>query len=285
MDLGEFLAELPETISMVRGGVGTVLKAIRYACKHDGFTWEKADRARRLLLRKNSIKSLPRKLANAWLTWRYGIRPLIWDVQDLIGMANSLADQSDYSGLQRRRGRCSKSSSERFAGTFGVGFTIYGDWREFVELEQKAEAVVYFRYGAGFGKYDHILQKYGLHPNQFPHLLWQLRPLSFMLDWFVDVGTWVKAITPKWGLEIDGCSASQKTSIRSSRIYKVYSTHLQNDSDGLAHDTCVKESIVRRRQTLSGEIPRLKPKIILSVEQQADLLTVLLQRALTNRRH
>jgi len=286
-DAGEFLAELPETIAMVRTGIGGLLKVVRKASK-SGFTWSKADRARLLLNQGRSIKKLPAKLANAWLTWRYGIRPIIWDVQDIIKVANGIAIRSDFSGLQRRRGRTSSKTSDQYEDYWGRTdlWGTQGHEKEFAEYERKAEAVVYFKYGSSFGPISDIIMRYGLHPNQLPSLLWQLRPLSFMLDWFVDVNTWVKAITPKWGMEILGCSCSQKTTVRVTRITVPFSTR-----PGLkvtqvpVSDTCVIERIVRRPRTLRGEFPRLKPQVILSVEQQADMLSVFLQRALTKRGH
>lgn len=286
LDMGEFLAELPQSISMVRGGVVLLQKAIASASK-GGFTWSKADRARRALLSGKSIKRLPRSLANAWLTWRYGIRPLIWDVQGIIREANDFAMKSNFSGLQRRRGRGSKTRTETVEPYFiPVWDRIWLEAKENVEIEQKGEAVVYFSYGADFGPISYILQKYGLHPSQFPYLLWQLVPLSFMLDWFVDVGTWVQAITPKWQFTIHGCSASQKTSMKSDRICTAsVSPPYSAVGSGTIHDQLVVECIDRRRQTLSGVIPHLKPKIILSIQKQADLLSVLLQRALNHRRH
>lgn len=286
MDMGEFLAELPQSISMVRGGVTSILKAIA-AASRGGFTWEKADRARRALLSGSSLKRLPRRVANAWLTWRYGIRPLVWDVQDLIREANSFALKSDWSGLQRRRGRVSVTSTQSYGYSLGTVYSSFtGYAKEYVVVQKSGEAVVYFRYGADWGPIQLVLQKYGLHPNQLPYLLWQLRPLSFMLDWFVDVGTWVKAITPKWNTQILGCSASQKTKLMSYRNC-VISTSATNAScsANTTTDTFRVESIERRPQTLSGEFPRLKPGIVLSIQQQADILSVLLQRALHNRRH
>lgn len=285
MDMGEFLAELPQTISMVRGGVTSILKAIASASR-GGFTWEKANRARLALLSGSSLKRLPKRVADSWLTWRYGIRPLIWDVQDLIREANNFALQSNWSKLQRKRGRVSKSSTQEFEYSATIYNVFQGKAKEYVEVQRKGEAVVYYRYGANWGPIQFILLKYGLHPNQLPYLLWQLRPLSFMLDWFVDVGTWVKAITPKWGIEILGCSASQKTILTSTRTCRAEtSSPGARCSDTITTDTFRAEGINRRPQTLSGEIPRLRPSIILSIQQQADILSVLLQRALNHRRH
>jgi hypothetical protein len=159
-----------------------------------------------------------------------------------------------------------------------------------VEIERKGEAVVYYSFGAGWGPIQAILLKYGLHPNQFPYLLWQLVPLSFMLDWFVDVGAWVRAISPKWGFKIHGCSASQKTRMQGARtfVWKVkpgYANRIKELQQSYPGDKVVTERIDRREQTLSGEFPHLKPKISLSIQQQCDLLSVLLQRALNQRRH
>lgn len=286
LDLGEFLAELPETISMVKGGVVLLQRAIKNASR-SGFTWEKANRARLALISGKTIKSLPKRVANSWLTWRYGIRPLIWDVQGLIKEANDFALQSNFSGLRRKRGRVSHSESYAFQYRLNAYYSsLQYIAKEFVEKTVNGEAAVYYSYGAGFGPVNYILQKYGLHPNQFPYLLWQLVPLSFMVDWFVDVGTWVKAITPKWNMHIHGCSASQKTRFMSSRIAtSANSDYRLEYSSSTLLDKCIIESIDRRERTLSGAVPRLKPKIILSIQQQADLLSVLLQRALSNRRH
>lgn len=288
LDMGEFLAELPSTISMVREGIISIRKAISSA-KSRGFTWRKAARALALLRQKRSLKTVPRGLANAWLLWRYGIRPLIWDVQGIIKEANEFALQSNFSGLRRKRGRAEKSSQYSYdyitQGPLKAGLRRHA--KEYVDVRKRAEATVYYKYGSSFGATDFILLKYGLHPMQIPYLLWQVVPLSFMLDWFVDVGTWIRAITPKWSFEILGCSVSQKTILTSNRIVIGESNipaHYEVSGTPIT-DRFTVESINRRAQTLPGEIPRLKPQIILSIQQQADLLSVLLQRVLNNRRH
>lgn len=290
LDVGEFLAELPESISMVRGGVSSILGAIAKA-KAGGFTWNKVDRARRYLLSGKPYKALPRKLANAWLTWRYGIRPLIWDVQGFINEANSFALNSNFSGLRRKRSRAEIQESRKFSYIPGnnVSGSLTVTAKEDVEIIKRGEAVVYYSYGTNWGPVQDIILKYGLHPTQYPYLLWQLVPLSFMIDWFVDVGSWVKAITPKWGFEVHGCSASQKTSISSTRTaqweIKPTATTAVSLEQNFPGDKYVSERIDRREQTLLGAVPRLKPKISLSIQQQCDLLSVLLQRALNQRRH
>lgn len=290
LDVGEFLAELPESISMVRGGVSSILSAIAKA-KAGGFTWSKVDRARRYLLSGKPYKALPRNLANAWLTWRYGIRPLVWDVQDFIKEANSFALNSNFSGLRRKRARAQMQDMKKYsyAPSNNVSGSLSVKAKEDVAIIKKGEAVVYYSYGANWGPIQDILLKYGLHPNQFPYLLWQLVPYSFMIDWFVDVGSWVRAISPKWGFEVHGCSASQKTYIRSTRTaqweVKPTATSAVLLEQNFPGDNYISERIDRREQTLSGAIPRLKPEIALSIQQQCDLLSVLLQRALNQRRH
>jgi hypothetical protein len=49
-----------------------------------------------------------------------------------------------------------------------------------------------------------LLTTLGLRPSDVPRTLWELTPYSFVVDWFVNVGDWLQAVTPVPGITVKG---------------------------------------------------------------------------------
>lgn len=287
-DLGQFFAELPESLRTLKQGIDVITMAIRKA-RNGGFTWSRAARALKLLKDGRSLKRIPSQLSNAWLTWRYGIRPLYWDALMIADIIQKGYKRSSDVGLLR------KSASETWEETrndFHQGGSSETDYDYMVQVQAKVKsrATIYYQKIGEVSLASDLLRYYGLHPEQIPGLLWELTPLSFTIDWFSNVGSWVAAITPRADCRILGYCISTKTDLRRSRTsvgssYKGYGPKATVDVSDFS-DTWSEETFDRSvGNSVSGLTTlALKPQVFLSIQQQIDLLTLGIQRFLGNQR-
>lgn len=288
-DLGQFFAELPESVDTVRKTIEGIMAAIRKARKA-GFSWKRCNQARLLLRSGRTLKSLPKRFSNAWLQWRYGIRPLFWDALMLIRIINERYKRSPDTGLLR------KSATESFEDMRmqnfkrSTGDTRY-DYRVQVSAKVRAKATIYYRKIAQVRLSSDILHYYGLHPEQLPALLWELTPLSFVVDWFANVGEWIKAITPRADVRIEGYCVSTRTSLSKSRVGTGNTwpgSSTQRSYKNTASYPEDKYSLESLDRAVGGSLAdlsiSLKPQILLSIQQKMDLISLAIQKMLGNRR-
>lgn len=286
-DVGAFLGELPQTLRMLTSWVRGFKGAVREARK-GGFTWARAERAWRRLRDGESLKKLPDRLSSSWLTWRYGIRPLFWDAQMWMKIASERAKRAP-AGLRRKVARYSNSldgavrTSIRIPGDFGQ-YPAQISWTS----EVKCETTCYYQILGEVSDLEWIVHKYGLHPTQVPALLWELTPLSFVVDWFVDVGTWIKALQPPIDVKVIGWSTSFRRDVRfvTAPVGKPdnwgTSRWAEPPTGDLPTDTGSLASLVRQTGTSKpgNIVPTIRPKIVLDVQKWMDLAALALQRGM-----
>jgi hypothetical protein len=157
-------------------------------------------------------KSAVDALSQAWLQYKYGILPFLADAQAL---QKEFHDKVGYytTTLQSKRAGVRTTSIDRTkVSANGVLFGYGWDVEKIVETEILSTSVCY---------YQHLLELearatlayWGLHPSQFASVAWELVPYSFVADWFVNLGDWIRAISPTFNLtKLGGCT-SQKASI------------------------------------------------------------------------
>lgn len=185
------LAELPKTLSLVGQSVKTLYQVIkgvktgnaqmvinaigRPTKKFDGRTW------------------LSRSAGNRWLEFRYGWTPLVMEVQGalkILNKAQAIKPRVTARGrsLETRNTQTSYNYDQGPAGVETFSF----------DLHDKVEVRAWCLYTADL-KYQSA-RDFGL--TELPLAAWELVPFSFVADWFVQVGDWLKAVTPKLGIEI-----------------------------------------------------------------------------------
>lgn len=131
----------------------------------------------------------PKEAANRWMEIRYAIRPLIYDT---VGLAESFQKKRGY---ERRTYRGESSDSLTIQDSMPhIGFTdfTYIDWTRITKMEVSARAGVLCDISI-----DDITV-FGI--DQLAQSAWELAPLSFVVDWFTNVGDWIAAHSPKAGV-------------------------------------------------------------------------------------
>lgn len=208
------LGEIKETIELLRNPISSLLRAFSKAPGPYPGAHRLAD-----------------AMGGSWLTWWYGIYPIYKDICDAIKLIQN-PNKSKGLGMRRVRAGAHSSMSKTTSTATGVQSFIF-DVDETTDTERKATATIYYRLTlSGISKFEgpRVL---GLAFDQIPSNLWELVPLSFVVDMFYDVGAWLSNIAPSGNVQYIGNSVSQKVTCRfRSTPGKVYYCTASNEASG-----------------------------------------------------
>lgn len=139
--------------------------------------------------------------ASLWLTYRYGILPIVRDVEAII---------QNLQKLRQSVRKTTRDSVRRNALSGSSGLISYGALRIPWSAEVTVECDVR---GMSLDQVDwHLLDQLGFSAKSLLTLPWELVRLSFVLDWFVNVGDFLNAITPAIGwTHLGSCAVIKKT--------------------------------------------------------------------------
>lgn len=179
-DVGVMLAEFRETLEFLRNPLKGVVDYVRT-------WWRDATRGRR-----HRPTSAVDALSDSWMSYRYGLRPLLYDVSSI--MQGLRVRQTDLQ-IERAaaKGALVTSVTDAWSAyTLNLKFKNRTTTKSWVE----AHASQLYRESASVDNYTFLLESLGLDAFALPSLIWEMVPLSFVVDWFFNVGTWLKAIQP-----------------------------------------------------------------------------------------
>jgi hypothetical protein len=258
LDLAVMLGELGETLLMLKSPFSELAKVL-------ASNWKLVSKTRNSKIFAPSGNQFGRRpsqnhwahdtanlIAGNWLLYRYGIIPLISDIDSIMQAFEDKAKHV-FSVLQRKRGTVTSVDT--------VSSTIYnqylgnmnGQWDVLSKTTYttKATSVVYFQRLLELQTLGR-LRFAGLHPCQIPGAMWELVPFSFVVDWFVGVGNWLKAITPDASLTMLGYCTSVYAKCEYSR--EAINLRWYNGFPGLTRSSAAKynsctETLVRTVKT------------------------------------
>lgn len=180
----ENAAELGQTLGMLRRPLGGTVKLLKQMHKE----------AIRNTKKSNNRGAMAAQ--NAWLELRYGMTPLMKDIEATIDEANVFATHL----VQRRLvARASRNFSgkitdlQRLAG----GLPSFNAANVTVMSETTGTAAAGIIYDVkNRTTEEQLLAAGGLRLSDLPVSLWNRIPFSFVVDWFAGVSTWLQAISP-----------------------------------------------------------------------------------------
>jgi hypothetical protein len=226
-------------------------------------------RSMQQFLNKRSAKALVMGGAAAWLTYRYGFRPLMNDIE------NVLKGLKEATGKRRKTTRASLSQ-ERTDVQTRQSF----DWGghksniQLVTLDQvKLRAMSLDEYVAD------TASNIGFTGKGLMGLPWELVPFSFVADWFWNVGDYLNAHLPAFGYKQLG-SCLVTTRFRSSTYTVLDAFQLGGSAFDLIQaptGTLVGSVLTKTRSQLCD--PKLAPKVdfkLTSATRLADAISLLL---------
>lgn len=172
-----FMAELVKTLTMLRNPMQALFAFIE--------GWKKRNANRRY---KGGAKFVP-SAAGCWLELRYGWRPFLMEMEAIL---KSLRGGS-VMGRKTSRGIATYNDRQFVVGTFITGSTEHD-----ISHERTVEATV--RSGILYDSEMDIVDQFGFSWSDIPMTAWELVPFSFVVDWFLKVGDFLGALTPRGGV-------------------------------------------------------------------------------------
>jgi hypothetical protein len=175
------------------------------------------------------------RLQDSYLEYRYGWRPLMYDVESIVKALHHKYNQR----LTSRATRTASDSASLVTSGSSGGVSISLNVSTSYEYTVRAGVL-----------YEHTLASdnaWGTRLSDIPSAAWELVPFSFVVDWFVNVGDYISALTPKAGVNTLGSWVVEKTKISTTRTPGAasYQDWICDRSPSGA-DTIVTESTVRR---------------------------------------
>lgn len=254
-------AEVKDTASTIENVATTVWKSFRELCRGQPL------KAVQTLIYGpgpgRSLNDLGKGLTNNWLQWSYGIKPLIQDVE---GAMTALDKSKD-----RPRTVILISRAER-------SYSGQGQWKS---GNHRLDDIRYFFCvgkitctGKIFANVTSPVTKTAdelglLNPAL---LAWELIPYSFVVDWFMPVGTYLQCMVPIRGLSLK----SGWIYMKGKAFMKTTYGWNQVSSSGRV------KSEFKDRQVLTGfpEFVMPAPDFSLSVSQAISAISLLAQKVL-----
>lgn len=178
------LAEMKSTIASLKNPLGGVLKVL----KRNAFS----DTRKR---KSNNAKRAAKDLADQHLTVIFGIMPF---VSDIVGILKVLQEYDPLRTRYTSRGEASSMDAKSTSGS-GLIFNdasttetlFYND-----EVQRTVSVRAYILYEASLELHNLL----GVSFEDIPKTVWATMSMSFLYDWFVNVGDFISALTPVSGV-------------------------------------------------------------------------------------
>lgn len=188
-DIWESVAELDKTVSILPGLLKSLKKAVPLVKRSD---WQKS-------------------ISEVWLTYRYGIKPLLADIEGVMKGMNEKVGK--IRKTYRATGSIHTKSYEALSWYVPgnqYGLSIGVDYTD--RLTVRPMSIDEFDATKAFN--------IGFSTKGLVTLPWELVRYSFVIDWFTNIGDFLGAITPSVGLtQLGSCiSTLRETDITISHI-------------------------------------------------------------------
>lgn len=132
----------------------------------------------------------PLRIGSAWVAWRYAVRPLMYDLGDML-------QEFHNSGVRPRVIKVYASATEN------VGKTMFSGQVQGQDALTRRTGTVKVAYVAYYEQSGTVsLTPLGL--TNFPALLWELTPWSFVIDKFIPIGRFLSGLDATMGINYLG---------------------------------------------------------------------------------
>lgn len=255
-DGGVFLGELAETIGMLKHPLAGVSNLLRKRMWADPLSLVKAG-------------------ADTWMEFRYGIRPFVNDVQAIVKLFHEKEARFNGSLSTKRSGLTDTSNMVKTLST--SHYTGYN----YLYVYYNARASISQNYTSGVTykrlvENEPLMHRLGLSLENAPSTLYEMVPLSFVADWFLNIGRWLKAISPNPYVQLLGAFTSVKTTI-SLQYNATHSVYLGVTGTAKATGTCIHERLNRSCTTALPSLPSIENDVM-SLSRAVDSAILAQQR-------
>lgn len=232
LNLGVTMGEFGETAEFVHRSLTKTYKAYRQLRKGKVKGAVETLTGRRDI----SLRDIPGALADSWLAYAFGLRPIVNDVYDAVRVAQQgLLREPEPFIFNTHVRRLVDETWLGYPGSETISATLHCSGRVRVRIKNPT-------------LYTH--EQLGLtNPVE---VAWELVPFSFVVDWFVPVGRWIQSVFPPAGLEfLDGYTYFKATGM--TRYWTQFDAPKQGYEQEPAWSTsATTREELKHRKVLSG---------------------------------
>ena len=266
-----YLGELTETLHMLRNPLGAIRKL---------FAKEYTSRSG-----LKPFKDLVETGAGTWLEFRYGWMPLVYQVEEIIDSFNSKINHGFPIHVVRGGSPLKVIENKQHVRGINVCAALQLDILEHTRSTIRAAAVLATRQRLSVDKF------YGTRWSDLVSTAWEIKTLSFVWDWFFQIGAWLQAIVPDPDLRVLANSVSVKRAYQHKvapityRVSYLTKTPMHfSDSNDLFKEASYDEStLVREVNFKLPDVPVLR-KQWLSLAKTADALSLTIGKIMNLRK-
>jgi hypothetical protein len=236
------IAELKKTAGLIGDGVKSFQAAI--AVLETDLAKVRSSR-RKFLWFIDSLQS-------GWLRVRYGVRPLVHDVSNLMTAMTKLL-QPDVWGRKTRTGVITQEHiSNPVSVTYFIGQTAHGTltYREILRYTAKARAGAHWRINPGVS--NDINRRLGT--TRVLSSAWELVPFSFVVDWFANVSNVIASLELSPSIEMKNRFISLRKTKERFILVEGWSPK-RPDEDTSAFASLVGNEVLFSREVLYSREP------------------------------
>jgi hypothetical protein len=207
LSLGESIGELRETLQTIRNPLSALREFLsQNSFKHLHNLIKLQKQAKLAKLGKLSVQGL-KDASDTWLELRYGLRPLVITIRDVMEMVAETG-RKEFNPSTIRRARAKKKRETKTSlPTFISGESYFGYQLTPTRVDElTAYASVQYRQEYALTS----AEKFGLSPEFLPEIAWELTRLSFVVDWLFTIGPWLASYRIKPGITILGNTVGKK---------------------------------------------------------------------------
>ena len=267
------IAELRETYKFLRKPLEAFTDLVKkarkkknsaaYRRKQDRSTrWDKT-LGRNVVHVDSALQTTREFISNNWLGYRYGVRPIITDIGNV--MSAIAQDKRQTALRQTARGYAVQSQSNTHVSEVGNA-TITSA----TETEVQVRAGILYEVPFGY-------DRFGGSFSQIPVAAWEVIPFSFVADWFGNFGSYIEAVTPKAGVRVLASWTTVRTKERS--VIKSEQTRIaaprQITSSSPVVETINSETTYRMVGTHIGLISKVAPLDLSQIYGRARVLDLI----------
>jgi hypothetical protein len=143
--------------------------------------------------------------AGAWMELRFGLRPLMYSIQDIIDLANAQASVFDKNKIRSAGSHLRETNQQRADVVSSAGGVTFKATLQMTDIYD-AFASVQYKQEFDTPTWDEI----GASPRFWPELFWEMTRASFAVDWWFSVGNWLGSFRVKPGFTILGNTVGEK---------------------------------------------------------------------------
>ena len=180
------LAELGKTFAMIRSPLASMERLTQ--------AWVNSKRMGKAL-RRTAVEG-PRAFADQYLVYYYGMKPFLNDLQNIF---DAWIAEGQEPERRTARGYCSRSETEVVVED---GEPSCAPGRSWYRNQFTRTDTIEVRSGILYRPTPNDYRKtLGLRISDIPSAVWEATPWSFLFDYFGNIGSMIKALSPKVGVE------------------------------------------------------------------------------------